>query len=212
MGRHSAKTNSVGAKFAASTVAFGAAAALMAPTAAAAPDSDWDRLAQCESGGNWSINTGNGYHGGLQFSASTWQAHGGGEFAPTADQASREEQIVIAERTLASQGWGAWPACSASLGLNSAATERTAPAAQEESSAPAVPADAPEAVQQSAQNSSSDEVASDAVYSLVVDTLASYGVEVPSTVTEAYKANRSDFNAFYSANRGTIDPIVALAQ
>ncbi|WP_313548157.1 resuscitation-promoting factor Rpf1 domain-containing protein [Corynebacterium sp.] len=209
MGRHSAKTNSVGTKFAATTVAFGAAAALMAPTAAAAPDSDWDRLAQCESGGNWSINTGNGYHGGLQFSASTWQAFGGGEFAATADQASREQQIVVAERTLAQQGWGAWPACSASLGLNSAPTERTAPS--QESSAPAVPADAPAAVQQSAQNSSSDEVASDAVYSLVVDTLANYGVQVPSVVSEAYKANRSDFNAFYSANRGTIDPIVALA-
>ena len=209
MGRHSAKTNSVGTKFAATTVAFGAAAALMAPTAAAAPDSDWDRLAQCESGGNWSINTGNGYHGGLQFSASTWQAFGGGEFAATADQASREQQNVVAGRTLAQQGWGAWPACSASLGLNSAPTERTAPS--QESSAPAVPADAPAAVQQSAQNSSSDEVASDAVYSLVVDTLANYGVQVPSVVTEAYKANRSDFNAFYSANRGTIDPIVALA-
>ena len=61
MGSHSAKTNSVGTKFAATTIAFGAAAALMAPTAAAAPDSDWDRLAQCESGGNWHINTGNGY-------------------------------------------------------------------------------------------------------------------------------------------------------
>ncbi|MGO1777298.1 resuscitation-promoting factor Rpf1 domain-containing protein [Corynebacterium casei] len=209
MGRHSAKTNSVGTKFAATTVAFGAAAALMAPTAAAAPDSDWDRLAQCESGGNWSINTGNGYHGGLQFSASTWQAFGGGEFAATAHQASREQQIVVAERTLAQQGWGAWPACSAGMGLNSAPTERTAPS--QESSAPAVPADAPAAVQQAAQNSSSDEVASDAVYSLVVDTLSNYGVQVPSVVTEAYKANRSDFNAFYSANRGTIDPIVALA-
>src|SRR5699024_4610499 len=117
MGSHSAKTNSVGTKFAATTIAFGAAAALMAPTAAAAPDSDWDRLAQCESGGDWNINTGNGYHGGLQFSAGTWQAHGGGEFAPTADQASREQQIVVAERTLASQGWGAWPACSSQLGL-----------------------------------------------------------------------------------------------
>lgn len=209
MGRHSAKTNSVGTKFAATTVAFGAAAALMAPTAAAAPDSDWDRLAQCESGGNWSINTGNGYHGGLQFSASTWQAFGGGEFAATANQASREQQIVVAERTLAQQGWGAWPACSAGMGLNSAPTERTAPS--QESSAPAVPADAPAAVQQAAQNSSSDEVASYAVYSLVVDTLSNYGVQVPSVVTEAYKANRSDFNAFYSANRGTIDPIVALA-
>lgn len=204
MGSHSAKTNSVGTKFAATTIAFGAAAALMAPTASAAPDSDWDRLAECESGGNWSINTGNGYHGGLQFSASTWQAHGGGEFAPTADQATREEQIVVAERTLASQGWGAWPACSSQLGLNSPATPRTAPAQK-----PSAPANAPAAVQKATQNAPSNEVASDQVYNLVVETLNSYGVQVPSVVTDAYKANRGDFNAFYSANRGTIDPILA---
>lgn len=204
MGSHSAKTNSVGTKFAATTIAFGAAAALMAPSASAAPDSDWDRLAECESGGNWSINTGNGYHGGLQFSASTWQAHGGGEFAPTADQATREEQIVVAERTLASQGWGAWPACSAQLGLNSPATPRTAPAQK-----PSAPANAPAAVQKATQNAPSNEVASDQVYNLVVETLNSYGVQVPSVVTDAYKANRGDFNAFYSANRGTIDPILA---
>src|SRR5699024_3760122 len=204
MGSHSAKTNSVGTKFAATTIAFGAAAALMAPTASAAPDSDWDRLAECESGGNWSINTGNGYHGGLQFSASTWQAHGGGEFAPTADQATREEQIVVAERTLASQGWGAWPACSAQLGLTSPAPPRTAPAQK-----PSAPANAPAAVQKATQNAPSNEVASDQVYNLVVETLNSYGVQVPSVVTDAYKANRGDFNAFYSANRGTIDPILA---
>ena len=204
MGSHSAKTNSVGTKFAATTIAFGAAAALMAPTAAAAPDSDWDRLAQCESGGNWHINTGNGYHGGLQFSASTWQAFGGGEFAATADQASREEQIVVAERTLAQQGWGAWPACSASLGLNSPATQRTAPA-----QSVSAPANSPAAVQKAVESAPSNEVASDEVYKLVVKTLNSYGVQVPSAVTDAYKANRGDFNAFYSAHRGTIDPILA---
>lgn len=77
----------------------------------------WDRLAQCESGGNWSINTGNGYHGGLQFSRSTWQAYGGGQYAPTADKASRSEQIAIAKKTQASQGWGAWPACTKKLGI-----------------------------------------------------------------------------------------------
>ena len=126
MGRHSAK-NRMAAKFTAGTVAFGAAAAIMAPTASAAPDSDWDRLAQCEAGGNWHINTGNGFYGGLQFNPQTWQANGGGEFAATADQASREQQIVVAERVLASQGWGAWPACSASLGLSSGPTDRPHP-------------------------------------------------------------------------------------
>jgi resuscitation-promoting factor RpfA len=77
----------------------------------------WDRLAQCESGGNWAINTGNGYYGGLQMLGSTWRSYGGQAFAPTADRASREQQIVVAERILDDAGWGAWPACSRKLGL-----------------------------------------------------------------------------------------------
>ncbi|HEX2578358.1 MAG TPA: transglycosylase family protein, partial [Aquihabitans sp.] len=99
--------------------------ALLAPlvvtgTANAADGATWDRLAQCESGGNWAINTGNGYYGGLQFSASTWAAFGGTQYAGRADLATREEQIATAERTLAEQGWGAWPACSRKLGLGAA--------------------------------------------------------------------------------------------
>jgi LysM repeat protein len=83
-------------------------------TAAPASGGVWDRLAQCESGGNWGINTGNGYSGGLQFSAGTWRANGG---SGSASSASRAEQIRVAERVRASQGWGAWPACSSKLGL-----------------------------------------------------------------------------------------------
>ena len=74
----------------------------------------WDRLAQCESGGYWGTNTGNGYAGGLQFSQGTWAANGG---SGSAHNASRAEQIRVAERVRASQGWGAWPACSSRLGL-----------------------------------------------------------------------------------------------
>ena len=81
---------------------------------APASGSVWDRLAQCESGGNWSINTGNGYSGGLQFSSGTWRANGG---TGSASNASRAEQIRVAERVRASKGWGAWPACSSKLGL-----------------------------------------------------------------------------------------------
>lgn len=77
----------------------------------------WDRLAQCESGGNWSINTGNGFYGGLQFTAQTWKAFGGGAYAPLAHQATREQQIAIAKKVQASQGWGAWPACTSKLGI-----------------------------------------------------------------------------------------------
>jgi hypothetical protein len=76
---------------------------------------NWDAVAQCESGGNWSINTGNGYYGGLQFSASTWTGFGGGAYAPRADLATKEQQIAVAEKVLAVQGRGAWPTCGRSL-------------------------------------------------------------------------------------------------
>jgi resuscitation-promoting factor RpfB len=78
----------------------------------------WDRLARCESGGNWAANSGNGYYGGLQFDKATWSANGGDRFAPYPHQASREEQIVIAQRVRNARGnYHAWPTCSAELGL-----------------------------------------------------------------------------------------------
>ncbi|MFH9430731.1 transglycosylase family protein [Streptomyces sp. NPDC017615] len=84
-------------------------------SASAATGSEWDAVAQCESGGNWSINTGNGYYGGLQFSASTWAAYGGTQYAGTADKASKEQQITVAEKVLSAQGKGAWPVCGKGL-------------------------------------------------------------------------------------------------
>ncbi|MFE6062316.1 transglycosylase family protein [Streptomyces sp. NPDC056431] len=92
-----------------------AAPLMTAGTASAATASEWDTVAACESGGNWSINTGNGYYGGLQFSASTWAAYGGTAYAPTANQASKSQQITIAEKVLAGQGKGAWPSCGVGL-------------------------------------------------------------------------------------------------
>ncbi|MFE8887654.1 transglycosylase family protein [Pseudarthrobacter enclensis] len=100
------------------TVAALSAAGIALSTSAATaatPTSTWDALAQCESGGNWSTNTGNGFSGGLQFTSSTWQAYGG---TGSPADASREQQIAVAERVQASQGWGAWPSCSSQLGLN----------------------------------------------------------------------------------------------
>ncbi|WP_089102963.1 transglycosylase family protein [Streptomyces hyaluromycini] len=113
------------------TTAALAGAALLAPlgllaatgNAAAADNGVWDRIAQCESGGNWHINTGNGYYGGLQFSASTWRAYGGTAYAATADQASREAQIAVATKVQHAQGWGAWPVCSARAGATGSAPE-----------------------------------------------------------------------------------------
>jgi LysM repeat protein len=99
------------------SVVLGAAAigiGLLAAPASAA-DHDWSGVAQCESGGNWSINTGNGYYGGLQFSSPTWLGHGGAEFASRADLASPAQQIAVAERVLLTQGVGAWPVCGKQL-------------------------------------------------------------------------------------------------
>ncbi|MFF3207878.1 transglycosylase family protein [Streptomyces sp. NPDC002962] len=89
--------------------------------ATAADSGVWDRIAQCESGGNWSINTGNGYYGGLQFSAGTWRAYGGTAYASTADKASKAQQISVATKVQNAQGWGAWPTCSARAGASGSA-------------------------------------------------------------------------------------------
>ncbi|NMO01540.1 transglycosylase family protein [Gordonia sp. TBRC 11910] len=128
-GRHrkatSTPTTKTFAKVALTGAVLGGGAALLsAGNANAATDSEWNQVAACESGGNWAINTGNGYQGGLQFSPGTWAAHGGTQYAPTADQATRDQQIAIAERVLATQGKGAWPVCGAGL---SGSTPRTAP-------------------------------------------------------------------------------------
>ncbi|MFE2301544.1 transglycosylase family protein [Streptomyces sp. NPDC059445] len=120
-----------------------AAPLMAAGNASAATTSEWDAVAQCESGGNWSINTGNGYYGGLQFSSSTWAAYGGTAYASTADQASKSQQITIGEKVLAAQGKGAWPTCGTGLsstpygGGSAPAAPSTSSSAGSSQSAPA---------------------------------------------------------------------------
>ena len=124
------------------TTALLAGAALLAPlgllaatgNAAAADGGVWDRIAQCESGGNWHINTGNGYYGGLQFSAGTWRAYGGTAYAPTAAGASRGQQIAVATKVQHAQGWGAWPVCSARAGAYGSAPAASSGSATTKSS------------------------------------------------------------------------------
>ncbi|MFF8379874.1 transglycosylase family protein [Streptomyces sp. NPDC015661] len=111
-----------------------AAPLLTAGTASAATTAEWDTVAQCESGGNWSINTGNGFYGGLQFTNSTWAAFGGTAYAPRADLASKAQQITIAEKVLAGQGKGAWPSCG--VGLSSASYDGGAAETAPQQSAP----------------------------------------------------------------------------
>ena len=124
-------------------VTLGAAAVgigvLAAPASAA--EHDWSGVAQCESGGNWSINTGNGYYGGLQFSSSTWLGYGGGQYAPRADLATPAQQIAVAEAVLDGQGVGAWPTCGKRLtGGSTPVPAAQAPAAQQAPTPAAAPA------------------------------------------------------------------------
>lgn len=131
-----------GVTFAAVSIAGVAlsASAANAAVPTTAPASTWDSLAQCESGGNWATNTGNGYAGGLQFSASTWAAHGG---TGSPANASRAQQIAVAEKVQASQGWGAWPACAAKLGLRGGAAAPQSAATWQRPAATPVAAKAP---------------------------------------------------------------------
>lgn len=148
-GRHRAPstTGRTIARTALAGAVAGAPLLAAAPAANAAPDSVWDRVAQCESSGNWNINTGNGFFGGLQFTSSTWRAFGGGQFADSANNATREQQIVVAEKVLAGQGWGAWPVCSRKAGatgqpvtLRNAAPKPAPAAAPKPAAAPAASA------------------------------------------------------------------------
>ncbi|KIA66286.1 resuscitation-promoting factor Rpf1 domain-containing protein [Nocardia vulneris] len=206
-GRHR-KPSSTGrtvAKVAVTGAIMGTAGVALAGNASAAPDSDWDRLAQCEAGGNWGINNGNGFQGGLQFSPSTWKAHGGGEYAASANQATREQQIAVAEKVLASQGWGAWPSCSANLGLSSAPTPRSAPTTSE------TPRWNPEPAPQAAQAApdSTQEVFNAVDRALAV--VQGQGIQVPKEAFDFFNAAKAsgtklDPNIvnFYEANKGLL--------
>jgi len=143
-GRHRKPTTSSisVAKLAVTGAVIGSGTLGIAAQAQAATDAEWDQVASCESSGNWAINTGNGYQGGLQFSPGTWSGHGGGQFAPAANMATREQQIAIAEKVLATQGKGAWPVCGRGL---SGPTPRTVTSAPVKAPAtdPADPTQAP---------------------------------------------------------------------
>lgn len=159
------KNTSIRRTAAALAIGGAVAATMSMPAANAVDGATWDALAQCESGGNWSINTGNGFYGGLQFTQQSWNGVG---MSGSPATATRAQQIEAGERLLAIQGWGAWPACSAKLGLygktgaaptyteptttvaaqSQTQQTYTAPAAQAApAAAPAAPAAAPAAVE-----------------------------------------------------------------
>ncbi len=187
------------AAVAVATVGAAAAAPLIGGGVAHADTSVWDRVATCESTNNWSINTGNGFSGGLQFTQSTWAAYGGTQYAAQAWQASREEQIAVAQRVLAGQGPGAWPVCSVKAGLTSANGGATsapvqqaaqpAPAAQ-----PAAPAAQPAApAQQEAPAASSSS-----------STGSSYTVESGDTLFKIAQRANTTWQNLYAANKKVV--------
>ncbi len=207
-GRHRKPTTTgrTVAKVAVTGTISGPAGVAFAGTANAAPDSDWDKLAQCESGGNWNINTGNGYQGGLQFSPSTWRAHGGGQYAATANQATREQQIAVAENVLATQGWGAWPSCSSSLGLSSGPSQRTAPTTPSTPkwhATPTAPQAQPTRVDGTAQVFQEVDRSLDKVQQVG-------GVQIPDQLMSEFKRARDNIQLdpsivqFYEANKGML--------
>ncbi|MEU1502448.1 transglycosylase family protein [Streptomyces sp. NPDC005732] len=203
------------------TTAVLAGAALLAPLgllaatgeAAAADSGVWDRIAQCESGGNWHINTGNGYYGGLQFSAGTWRAYGGTAYAATADKASRSAQIAIAAKVQNAQGWGAWPTCSAragaygsapgSSGAGSAGKPATRKSAPKPVSKGAPSAAAPEAApsrKRSAPARASEHTNRD----LSRGGHGNYTVRSGDTLSGIAARHATDWREIYAANRAVI--------
>jgi hypothetical protein len=177
------------------TTAVLAGAALLAPlgllaatgNAAAADSGVWDRIAQCESGGNWHINTGNGYYGGLQFSYGTWRAYGGAAYAPTADKATKSQQIAVATKVQRAQGWGAWPTCSARAGAYGSAPSVSSGSAGTTKAAPSKPSKAP-----ARSESHTDRSASRGDYTVRKgDTLSGIAARHGTTWQRIYAANKA---------------------
>jgi cell wall-associated NlpC family hydrolase len=170
----------------------------------AATTHDWSGVANCESSGNWSVNTGNGYYGGLQFSQSTWAGYGGTTFAARADLASPAQQVQIAEKVLAGQGVGAWPVCGKYLtgGSTSAADQRaTAPAASAPAaSAPAAPAPATTTPFHGDGNGQDDA----AGYGRHAATAGDYTVVSGDTVAKIASAHGEAWRDLYERNAGII--------
>jgi len=221
-GRHRAPTTTgrTAAKLAVTGLVVGAPLTALAAPASAATASQWDAVAQCESGGNYSINTGNGFYGGLQFTLSTWAAYGG-TGAP--QNASKSEQIAVAERVLAGQGKGAWPVCGTGLGAANPtpvqAQTRPAPAATSTRTVPSAPhVVAPSVVGQSTRATGgagdADADADDSTAAAPRATTPSrrsaaarsYVVRSGDTLAKIAAAHqiRGGYQAIFALNRGTI--------
>ena len=179
-------------------------AGLVSATGAQAADtSTWDKVASCESTNNWSANTGNGFSGGLQFTPSTWAAYGGGQYASSADQASRGQQIAVAENVLASQGPGAWPVCGPEAGLTAGGT----PASTDTSGTGSTGASQSTSSDNGSSASSSASVGSDTDSTPAPTSStggAFYTVGSGDTLGSIAAAHGTTWKALYNANLSTV--------
>ncbi|KUJ64434.1 hypothetical protein ACZ90_57760 [Streptomyces albus subsp. albus] len=204
-GRHRRTNPGRIAKVSLALVASGAGVALPligATSASAASVETWDKVAMCESTGNWHINTGNGFYGGLQFTQSTWDAYGGQTYAARADLATKDQQIAVAEKVLADQGPGAWPVCSVKAGLTQggpAPAVNPSGAKAEAAPAPAKPA-APKPVAAEAKQEAPKPAAKPA------QETTSYTVVSGDSLYKIAKVHGVDggWQAVYSANRAVV--------
>lgn len=171
----------------------GAVAASPLAIAAPANAADWDELAQCESSGDWHINTGNGFYGGLQFTASTWSAFGGDQYASNAHLASRSEQIAIAKKVLAAQGPGAWPGCTSKTNWVNGSTSSSGSASSQSSA------------EQSEASASSEQSTSSAEKSTVQSNGADYTVKSGDTLGEIGKKFGVPYQDIFERNTDVLD-------
>ena len=187
-------------------VAVPVAGLVTATGASAADSSTWDAVANCESSGDWSANTGNGFYGGLQFTPSTWAAFGGTAYAASADQATEGQQIAVAEQVLASQGPGAWPVCGVEAGLTAGGASAvvdtsSASSADAAASGSGTAAAAPAATDSSSSASGSS---SDVVTSAPAASAGSYTVKAGDTLSAIAAAHGTDWQSLYAANRTVV--------
>ena len=214
--RSTARRRLAGVAVAGATAAVGS----VATAGNASAETVWDRVAACESGGNWSINTGNGFYGGLQFHPQTWTGFGGGKYASSAHLATKAQQIEIAQKVLQVQGPGAWPVCSQRAGLTKANGSGAVAPAPAPTPAPAPKAESAPQQQEAPQQSSRSEArTSTADGALVVD-----GIRGPKTnaaiekwvgVSQDGVLSASDVQALQgkvgTAQDGIIGPITTTA-
>ncbi|ASU77380.1 transglycosylase [Actinopolyspora erythraea] len=184
-----------------------AGAVVATPLAVAAPASaaDWDELAQCESSGDWHINTGNGFYGGLQFTPSTWSAFGGDQYAPNAHQASRAEQIAIAKKVLAAQGPGAWPGCTAKTNWVSGSTDNAGTVSEDSSSEEQAAAQQQSAPKREQPAETKSDSAQESEELVVRSNGADYTVRSGDTLSEIGKRFGVHYQDIYERNSDVLE-------